>query len=68
MTPLLLDETAFIGPMLAVFGLFWILVYIIILINVVRYRKGITRTLMLAALGVFTLVVVSYFLLILPPG
>lgn len=59
MTSLLLDETAIIGQAFAIIGLFWLLVYGVMVWGVLRYRKGIIRTLMLVVLGIFTLVAVT---------
>jgi hypothetical protein len=59
MASLLLDETAIIGQAFAIIGLFCLLVYVVIVVGVLRYRKGIIRTLMLVVLGIFTLFVVS---------
>ncbi|MGI4734414.1 MAG: hypothetical protein ACRYG7_04465 [Janthinobacterium lividum] len=59
MDPLLLDETAIIGQAFAIIGLFWLLVYVVVVWGVLRYRKGIIRTLMLVVLGTFTLFAMS---------
>jgi hypothetical protein len=59
MDPLLLDETAIIGQAFAIIGLSWLLVYVVVVWGVLRYRKGIIRTLMLVVLGTFTLFAMS---------
>lgn len=59
MPPLLLNETAVIGQAFALIGLFGLLAYAVVVWGVLRYRKGIFRTLMLAVLGIFTLFAVS---------